>query len=50
MEEYCKEQCTLGDQGHCGRTKFEYESHCEKRNNNGEEQRKRATLDQILNK
>lgn len=36
---YCIEQCFFGDEGHCSRSKREYESHCEKRYNDNKPQR-----------
>lgn len=35
----CYENCALGDEGHCGRTEFEYLHHCKKLNNEGKAQR-----------
>ena len=35
----CSEQCAIGDEGHCGRTEYEYLHHCERLNNSGKQQR-----------
>jgi len=40
----CLLKCCLGDEGHCGRTEYEYLHHCEKLNNDGKEQRAKIKL------
>jgi hypothetical protein len=40
----CTEDCCLGNLGHCGRTGWEWWSHCEKRFNEGRLQRNTEEL------
>jgi hypothetical protein len=47
MDQYCKEDCVYGNEGHCGRSKFQYDSHCDKRFYENKSQRKTPTLKEI---
>ena len=46
---FCKQDCVLGDEGHCSRTKYEHDCHCEKRMNNNDEQIRHPSINEILN-